>query len=266
MSEADILNTNLFSVWLHRGDPLPEYSTFTHVPLLEQLEVRGDIENALIHKIFIYHNDPEEFREVLEKWGYSQTIAAINKRPSVDKTRKGNFGEILACEYLREIENYEVPVYRFRWNPNPDMSMRGEDALAFKFSDSDEEQDIVCVVESKVQGTFNRTKVDEAIQDQLRDRRYVCSIKFVFSVLRKNGDSQKADAVLEFLNASSFKPHSRKDFFMLITGTNPQRDPFDRVRQLNLNQTELIAAHLFLSDLEQFISQLFKADINVDFI
>lgn len=257
--------TNLFESWLQKTEPNPDFDTFLHVPLVETTDKRTEIANALAHRIFVYHNDPEEFKEYVEKWGYEETFKQINGRPQKDRTRKGNFGEILACEYLSSVEGFDIPVMRFRWNPNPDESMRGEDALAFKFSESEDEASEICVVEAKVQSKFNRTLTGKAVQLQLGDRKFPRSIKFVSSHLRQRGEVEKAANVMEFLNSLSQVKHERSDFLLLITGNKPT-NPFEVVSEINLSEMRLTATHLHLQDLSEFINSLFEAEIDVDLI
>lgn len=257
--------TNLFESWLLKAEPNSDFKTFSHIPLVESTEKRKEITSALAHRIFVYHNDPEEFREYIEKWGYGETLKQLNSRPQKDKTRKGNFGEILACEYLSSVENFEIPVMRFRWNPNPDESMRGEDALAFKFSESEDEPSEICVAEAKVQSTFNRTKTGRAVQVQLGDRKFPRSIKFVSSHLRQQGEREKAATVMEFLNSLSPFIHTRSDFLMLVTGNQPE-NPFEVVSEIDLENMRLTATHLHLADLTEFINELFEVEIDADLI
>ncbi len=256
---------NLFESWLQKAEPNPDFNTFSHVSLVESADNRAEVTTALAHRIFVYHNDPEEFREYVEKWGYGETLKQLNSRPQKDRTRKGNFGEILACEYLSSVENFDIPVMRFRWNPNPDESMRGEDALAFKFSESENEPSEICVVEAKVQSTLNKTLTGKAVRVQLGDRKFPRSIKFVSSHLRQQGEVEKATAVMEFLNSLSPFIHTRSDFLMLVTGNQPE-NPFEVIAEIELADMQLTATHLHLSDLSEFINALFEVEIDVDLI
>lgn len=51
--------------------------------------------------------------------------------PANPNTRKGNVAEVVLAEYLVANEGISVPIYRLRYNPNVDQSMKGDDALAF---------------------------------------------------------------------------------------------------------------------------------------
>ncbi len=51
--------------------------------------------------------------------------------PTADLTQKGNWCEILLAEYITSSSAAKLPVYRLRYNPNVQQSMKGDDVLAF---------------------------------------------------------------------------------------------------------------------------------------
>ena len=56
--------------------------------------------------------------------------------PQALTTQKGNFAEVFLAEYLISTTDMDLPVYRLRYNTNPDQSMKGDDVLLFDL-DSD---------------------------------------------------------------------------------------------------------------------------------
>ena len=56
--------------------------------------------------------------------------------PQPSTTQKGNFAEVFLAEYLVSTTDMELPIYRLRYNTNPDQSMKGDDVLLFDL-DSD---------------------------------------------------------------------------------------------------------------------------------
>ncbi len=255
---------NFIKEWLERGTPWPTYTTFRHVPLSERADKRDHVFNLLAGTIFIHHNDPEEYKEIVVELGYEQAAQEFDKRPRDDKTRKGNFGEILASEYLRQVEGYDLPVYRLRWNTNPDTSMRGEDVLAFKFGNPDGTGREICVTEAKVMSRYNRDEI-EAAHKQLRSghRPRPNSIPFVYSVLRLKGQREKAAAILAFQNRLVPHPPVRRNFLMLVTGNRP-RNPFQVIEVEPELVENLTAANLSLTDLTNLVNELFEAEVNLD--
>lgn len=249
---------NIFQTWLTAEASKQGYVKFTHISLTEHADLRDKIFSELAQIVFFYHNDPDEFKELVEKLGYKAAISKFNKRPTVDKVRKGNFGEIIACEYLKNVDSFDIPVFRLRWNPNPDTSMRGEDALAFKLDKSGKNE--ICVVESKVVSQFSSETVCEA-HDQLKLS--IKSIPFVYSKLRESGEIEKANAILELINPSTGNLPKRSNFLMLVTGNVPG-NPFKVVEDADEVAENLWAANLYLVDLTNFINGLFEEEINAN--
>ena len=250
--------------WLEYGAPHSSYTRFRHVSLIERTDKREMILRSLAKTMFVHHNDPKEYSAVVASLGYEQAAQEFDKRPLDDKTRKGNFGEVLTCEYLRQREGYDVPVYRLRWNTNPDTAMRGEDVLAFKFGESDGTGREVCIAESKVMSAYDQREV-RAAHEQLRSsvRPRPHSIPFIYSVLYQMGERDKAWAVLAFQDRFAPHPPVRRNFLMLVTGNRP-RDPF-RVVQIEPDLVEnLTAADLQLTELSSLVQELFDAEVRVD--
>ncbi|MEB0139704.1 MULTISPECIES: Hachiman antiphage defense system protein HamA [unclassified Undibacterium] len=53
------------------------------------------------------------------------------KLPTTKPIRSGDLGEILGTSYLGEFTAFKYGVQRLRWKDHRNMSMRGEDVLAF---------------------------------------------------------------------------------------------------------------------------------------
>jgi hypothetical protein len=263
-STETTITDDFIQEWLDRGAAWPVYTRFRHVPLTEHTNKRGNVLEPLARTIFIHHNDPEEYRDIVAGLGYEQASREFDKRPRDDKTRKGNFGEILASEYLRQVEGYDVPVYRLRWNTNPDTSMRGEDVLAFKFGNPDGTGREICMTEAKVMSRYDRDEVETAHR-QLRSgyRPRPNSIPFVHSVLWQRGEREKAAMILAFQNRLAPHPPIRRNFLMLVTGSRP-RNPFQVIEVEPEVVENLTAANLLLTDLTNLVNELFETEVNLD--
>jgi hypothetical protein len=115
---------NFVASWL-RSQLEPKYTSFVCTVLTEIAGSRPQVESALTEAVFVHHNDPETFRQKLAHLGFPATAAALDRRPRSVKTRLGNFGEVLASEFLRQIRGYRIPVYRLRYNCNDESSPKG---------------------------------------------------------------------------------------------------------------------------------------------
>jgi hypothetical protein len=228
---------------------------------VERPNRREGIVDVLAKTISFHHNDPDEFRGIVAELGYAQAANEFDKRPRDDKTRKGNFGEVLAAEFLRQVEGYDLPVYRLRWNTNPDTSLRGEDSLAFKFGRPDGSGREICVVESKCMTTFARNKVAEAHGQLVMEKRpRPTSLPFIYSVLKQTGQHEKAQKVLEFQKRFGPLLPAYRFFLMITTGSRLQ-SPFEVIESLPKVVPNLTTASLSLSELNALVSRLFEAEV-----
>lgn len=258
-------NGSFILAWLQYERAEQDYKKLQYISVSERDGARTAIFQSLAQTVIFYHNEPSEFSEIVARLGYRDASLSFDKRPKHDNTRKGNFGEIVACEYLRQVDGYELPVYRLRWNPNPDTSMRGEDALTFKFGNPNGTGREICVVEAKVMGQYRGTRVLEAHEQLcLEHRPRANSFPFIYTCLREQGENDKANAVLDFLDKTLPHPPVRRNFLMVITG-NKSPDPFRVIEDCDQVVSNLTACCLSLSQLDDFIRDLFEVEIDGDY-
>jgi hypothetical protein len=257
----EVDTTNFIHVWLTKDDPSPGYTAFQHLPLAELEGRRESIRAPLAEAIFVHHNDPEELQANLAALGYAGLAETLDKRPRNANTRKSNFGEILAAEYLSQSEGYQIPVYRLRYNPNPESAMKGDDVLGFKFGDAQGQGREIVVAEAKVRGRFASSVVTEACA-QLADghRPRPKSILFVVSILRNEGRVAQAEQVLAFLNKFAPNQPATRALVFLITGNRPT-DPFGCVQERHEVIENLTAANLWLPELDEFVDDVFDFEV-----
>src|SRR5262245_5200007 len=72
--------------------------------------------------------------EIVQRMGgFKKAIAYIrNKLPDDKRVRSGDFGEILASEYIDQCTEYKVPIKRLRWKDDRNTAMRGNDVIAIQ--------------------------------------------------------------------------------------------------------------------------------------
>lgn len=248
--------------WLTQAAPSAAYTKFQHVLLAELAGGRDSAFGPLAEAIFVHHNDPEELRANLEALGYAELAQALDKRPRNSNTRKSNFGEILAAEYLRQSEGYQIPIYRLRYNPNPESPMKGDDVLGFKFGVAGGTDREIVVVEAKVRGHFASSVVTEACDQLGRGHRpRPKSVLFVVTILRNEGRHPEANQVLTFLDKFAPNQPTTRALVFLVTGNRPT-DPFGCVQERDDVIENLIAVNLWLQELDDFVEELFDFEVD----
>jgi hypothetical protein len=123
----------------------------------------GEFTAAMTQWIINHHIDPDgikrdrDRREALARQGF---VDPTQRFPTNTKTQKGNWAEILLAEYIAASSSAQLPVYRLRYNPNVDQSMKGDDVLAF---DLDSNPLRVFVGEAKFRSTPSKQVVEELV-------------------------------------------------------------------------------------------------------
>lgn len=134
-----------------------------HRALKNAPQKQSELIAAMTQWIVNHHVSPENVerdrkrREALERQGLHDPTQRLPRNTS---TQKGNWAEILLAEYVAASCNSQLPVYRLRYNPNVDQSMKGDDVLAF---DLNSDPVRVLVGEAKFRSTSTKVVVGELI-------------------------------------------------------------------------------------------------------
>jgi hypothetical protein len=125
-----------------------------------------------IREALIRHHASEEMRErdqrkreSLRQLGYPVSDTETHRFPRADKTQKGNLAEVFLAEYIVAGADAELPVYRLRYNPNVEQSMKGDDVLAFDFHSK---RVRILVGEAKFRGTPSKAAVEDIVSGLIR--------------------------------------------------------------------------------------------------
>ncbi len=158
----------------------------------------GNIREMLIR----HHVSPEalkrsqQHREALKRLGLSTDQMALRRFPTSDSTRKGNLAEIVLAEYIVAASHTSLPVYRLRYNPNVDQSMKGDDVLAF---DLDADPVRIIVGESKFRETSTVAAVREIVAGLASSHSggIPLSLQFVADRLFEEGNNKLGERILD---------------------------------------------------------------------
>jgi hypothetical protein len=220
--------------------------------------------DVLAKTIFIHHNDPKEYLKNLTALAYPEAAKEIDRRPRDPEIRKGNFGEIIAFEYLRQSEGYQIPVYRLRKTCD-DSPAAGEDILAFKFGMPDGTGRELLIGEAKVRGRYTSRVVREAYQQlcQCGCQPRPKSLLFIVNILHDQGRDDDAEKVLMFLHKFAPNQPIRRHMIFLVTGNKP-RDPFRWLQGRDDVIDNLVAANVYIAQLDHFVNDLFDYEVEID--
>lgn len=130
----------------------------------------------------------------LRALGYPIEDANIRRFPTSDKTRKGNLTEVFLAEYICSASGASLPVYRLRYNPNVEQSMKGDDVLAFDFSSK---RPRIIIGEAKFRGTPSKKAIQDIASGLVRSYQagLPASLQFVADRLYELNHIELADRV-----------------------------------------------------------------------
>ncbi|GIQ68357.1 DUF1837 domain-containing protein [Xylanibacillus composti] len=144
-----------------------------------------------------HHISPEALerrKDLIETLQIKDAPMIVSPYPQNKTTQKGNFAEIFLAEYLCSTTEAELPIYRLRYNPNVEQSMKGDDVLLF-----DVESDPVRIIvgESKFRGVPNKKAVVDIVDGLVRSNKagLPISLTFVSERLFEAGNFELAKKV-----------------------------------------------------------------------
>jgi hypothetical protein len=177
-------------------------SKVQHRSLSEQDGVRKDVVAGIRQMLATHHVSPEaekrsrKQREAIKRLGLETQQTRLKRFPANPTTRKGNLAEIVMAEYVVAANGISLPVYRLRYNPNVDQSMKGDDMLAF---DLDADPVRVVVGEAKFRGVSSASAIKEIVDGLLRSHKagLPVSLQFIADRLFEEGQNDLGGRVLE---------------------------------------------------------------------
>ncbi|MCK4659367.1 MAG: DUF1837 domain-containing protein [Phycisphaerae bacterium] len=243
--------------WLTPGTPQP-YTQLEHHPLSEIEGSREVIRDSLSRAIVDHHFHRRRIADRLAALGHTHVARFFREElPRNDRTRKGNFGEVVASEHVIQRYGYSMPVLKIRYRDSHNLPMRGEDIVAFELNAQQQIQRVI-VGEAKAVVRYGRatvTQAHERLQKAYQPRPMTLSM--IAEILYEVGNDQleqQIDAVSDHLRSGHFP---RDNWIFLIN----QRQPDDPFRCLEDDQDvvpNLHCANLSISALSEFVTDLFE--------
>jgi len=189
------------------GAFLNSVDTFTisdvpHRALSESRSENVELIKLLREMVVRHHVSPEAMgmdkkrREAIKRLGFEREQTGMKRFPTNESTRKGNLAEIFLAEYIVNSTNLDLPIYKLRYNPNIDQSMKGDDVLAF---DLDSDPMRIMVGETKFRAISSKAAVVDIISGLLRSQRtdIPVSLQFVADRLFEKGEIDLATKVFQ---------------------------------------------------------------------
>lgn len=257
---ANITRENFDKHWLLQQNAVAA-GGFNSVEFREAKGTREAVQSPLLSALYDHHIHPERVAAVFQRLKYEKAADVLIKSlPKASSTRKGNFGEVVASEHLRQRHGYKMPVFKLRYSDNPQMPQRGEDIVAFEI---DERQVIlkICIGEAKVRNTHNKSAVRDAHR-RLSEayHPYPVALSLIITVLHDRRDHALADQVDVLIERLADGIFPRTNWIFVITENQP-KDAFEAITEEPTVLENLTCVHVKLDSLDDLIDNLFDSPI-----
>ncbi len=256
----------IWDQWLIKQNII-QNAEFTQYVFLEDNQFRNQVEDELIDLIQTYHRNLIAPISILSKHGYpllekELRSTLLSPLPQTDKTVKGNFGEILACNFANVCLGFDIPVFRLRHNPNYDQSMKGDDVLGFIRNLNGEIEKII-VGESKFRSSISpsqiMTPLSEAYESLAKGPK---SLDYLCAMLDLNGQFDYARSIRQIKNKiSQSQPHplSITHNLILLLTSGRSTEPFISLKNKSPLLPNLNAVYISLDlDFQSWLKQIFN--------
>lgn len=169
------INHHVIGEWLDYED-----KESTETSCIRVLSEKKPFDDAVIEpfskNLIDYHYTPatiNSLKKKFEKLGlkeFGTYYAQSRNLPQNVNTRKGNAVEVLMTEYsLAAINKLDLTyAHRFRYNPNVDQSMKGDDMLIVDFSD--EANPTIYIGEAKFRKTVDKAVLEDVKKSLAKDK------------------------------------------------------------------------------------------------
>lgn len=129
-------------------------------------------------------------QKILVKYNFEEYAKSLHVFPNEDKTKKGNFGEVILTEYLSQVSGIKVLVFKLHYNPNVDQSMKGDDVLLI-------DENKIILGESKFRATPSKEAVKEASHLMSDTLALPMSLGFIAEILFEQGQQELAEKIYD---------------------------------------------------------------------
>lgn len=195
--------------------------------------------------------------DIIERIGnYPRALSYVrNKLPTSKRVRSGDFGEILASEYIEQFTEYSVPIKRLRWKDDRSVAMRGNDVIAIRYAKN---RWILLKAESKSRASLGHATVAEATKglNKHSGRPNPSSLAFISARLREQRRDDEAE-VFEKLQTRALTADDVEHMVFTLSGNNPTRH-LKKLAEAPASEFPCQLVGCMICDHATFIDQLFQ--------
>lgn len=178
---------------------------------------------AIAKAIPDYYTDPQRVASLLKKLGKPAAAAHVEQKlPTQKSIRSGDLGEILCNAYVHEATPFSLGIKRLRWKDHRNMSMRGEDVLAFNLGPKNSSLKILkAEVKSRAgmaTAVINEARAALSANNELPSPH---ALAFVADRSHQTGDTILGDALDKAQLKDGIRPSQVSHMLFTFSGNNP---------------------------------------------
>jgi len=206
------------------------------------------------------YSSPERIAGLLSRLGRTAVAKHIaEKLPTSLSIKSGDLGEILCTSYVHEATKFNLGINRLQWKDHRNMSMRGDDVLAFSLGATGQGLEVL-KAEVKSRAKMQTSVIEEA-RAALSDHQELPSahaIGFVADRLGELGNLKLQDALDDVQLNKGFRKSQVTHMLFTFSGNAPSK-----MLSANLiGYAGNVSQHyvgIHISDHKNFINDVFAA-------
>lgn len=205
----------VFKAWLREEAPSP-------APPVRLFRERDGVRSAILKPLLDLLADHFVGAATVAKAGGYEKAAAViqNSLPTSKQTRSGDFGEMVATEYIDAETTFRVPIRKLRWKSDRQMPMHGNDVIAVDVSRKPVQ---VLKGESKSGVTISKTVVADAVGqlDAHDGRPNPSTLAFITKRLYEENRDGEARVFQDLQCDGAMSPKNITHALFLVAGADP---------------------------------------------
>lgn len=243
-------------IWLSAND-LPHTDTKCHRELTELNSQSDELIEWMARKLIDHHYTNYRLTKLKEKFGnlgFDKYAEQHRKLPRADKTKKGNGTEVLLIEYIQATQKKElIKVFKLRYNPNVDQSIKGDDTLMVDLFEEDGVEKIKMFLgESKFRKTPAKKAIDDITRSLCKDT-LPLSYSFLVEETAKT-DEELAEKLDNYIDRD-IKDRGDLAYIGLLLSDNTTSDKVET--HLSSDNENLVFISIGIENPEDFINSVF---------
>ena len=206
------------------------------------------------------YSSPKRIAGLLSRLGRAAVAKYITEKlPTSLAIKSGDLGEILCTSYVHEATTFNLGIKRLRWKDHRNMSMRGDDMLAFSLGATGQDLKVL-KAEVKSRAKMQTSVIDEA-RAALSDHQELPSahaISFVADRLGEMGNKALQDALDDVQLNKGFRKSKVTHMLFTLSGNIPSKMLSANLSGYAGNVSQhYVGVHI--SDHKEFINDVFVA-------